>query len=280
MWSRRCSPSQAFGPERFVPPPVPLEDLSLDVVLLSHTHYDHLDYGTAMRLGNSVLWIVPLGVKALLESSFSITNVVELDWWDTYSLTSSKTGKELKVIFLPAKHWTSRSPFDRNTCLWGGFAVISDANRFYFAGDTAYCDVFQTIGKHLGPFDIAAIPVGAYKPRWFMKASHCDPAEAVQIHKDVRAKASCAVHWGTFPLADEDFVEPALELARARLDKAAACGGDVNFFTAAHGETFDVSAGAPIRGSSDFATLFPELFEHYRKVYDDKLLKHQMNFNS
>ena len=165
MWSDRASPSQLFGPKRYIKPSVAIEDLKIDVVLLSHTHYDHLDYNTAKSIGNKSLWIVPLGVKKILKT-MGIDNCVELDWWSTQQLATT-TGGDLKVVFLPAKHWTSRTPFDRNQCLWGGFAVISPTKRFFFAGDTAYSKVFKTIGEEYGPFDFSAIPIGAYKPQWY-----------------------------------------------------------------------------------------------------------------
>ena len=256
IWSDRASPSQYFGPKRYIKPSVPLEDLKIDVVLLSHTHYDHLDYNTAKKIGNKALWIVPLGVKKILKS-MGIDNCVELDWWSSQQL-STATGTDLKVVFLPAKHWTSRTPFDRNQCLWGGFAVITPNKRFYFAGDTAYSKVFKTIGEEYGPFDFSAIPIGAYKPQWFMKDFHCDPEEAVQIHLDVKSKQTAAIHWGTFPLADEEIIEPALELARARNLKNAD-----NFFTMGHGETIILGD----KPQYDMATLYPHLLDYYKKHY-------------
>lgn len=123
--------------------------------------------------------------------SIGVTNTVELDWWETHSVT--KGPHVVDVVFTPAKHWTARTLFDRNHCLWGSFAVRG-SRRVYFAGDTAYCpELFKAIGAELGPFDFSLIPIGAYKPRWFMNDVHCDPAEAVQIHLDLRAKQSLGV---------------------------------------------------------------------------------------
>lgn len=258
VWSKRSSPVQFSGPVRIVEPPIELDDIKVDVVLLSHTHYDHLDYTSAKMIGNNSLWIVPLGVKAIL-NNFGITNCVELDWWDTYEILAPN-GNKINIIFTPSKHWTARSFFDRNTCLWGGYAVISPNHRFYFAGDTAYCSIFKAIGEHLGPFDMAAIPIGAYKPRWFMKSSHCDPNEAVQIHMDVKSKKTAAIHWGTFPLADEDHAEPALELARARIEHGVSKD---EFFTMAHGETIN-DKDSPLY---DYATVNPDLFSYYVNSY-------------
>jgi N-acyl-phosphatidylethanolamine-hydrolysing phospholipase D len=263
IFSQACSPVPMFGPFRVVKPAAEVEELdAIDVVLLSHTHYDHLDLPSARRIGNRALWVVPLGVKALLRAE-GITNCVELDWWQTHTIScrgAQHAGKTVDIMFTPAKHWTARGLFDRNTMLWGSFAVLAPSSKFFFAGDTAYCDVFKTIGDHFGPFDLATIPIGAYKPRWFLKEVHCDPAEALQIHKDLRAKQSCAVHWGTFPLADEHVVEPALELARAR--------AEINvptqeFYTMAHGETLFVGE-AP---AHDFATKRPELLQQYLRYH-------------
>jgi N-acyl-phosphatidylethanolamine-hydrolysing phospholipase D len=202
--------------------------------------------------------IVPVGVKEIL-APMGVTNVVELDWWQSHSIAPTAAfvqSKPIEVIFTPTKHWTSRTPFDKNTSLWGSFAVLAPECRFFFAGDTAYCDVFKLIGQKYGPFDLAAIPVGAYLPRWFMKDVHCDPSESVQIHKDLQAKQSVAVHWGTFPLADEHIVEPALELARAREEQLVPTN---EFYTMAHGETLNVG-DAP---KHDFASRHHELYAAY-----------------
>lgn len=200
--------------------------------------------------------IVPLGVKALLKE-LGVTNCVELDWWQAHSVFSPTTGASIEVIFTPTKHWTARGLFDRNTCLWGSFAVRSPQSSFFFTGDTAYCPVFKQIGHTFGPFDFAAIPIGAYAPRWFMKDVHCNPEEAVRIHQDLRARRSVGVHWGTFPMADEDFVEPALELARARdVQKVP----HTEFFTMRHGETLLKGAES---GKNDFAACNSELYGDY-----------------
>lgn len=198
--------------------------------------------------------VVPLGVKALLAKE-GITNVTELDWWSTYHYLSS-SGKTFEITFLPAKHWTARGLFDRNTCLWGSFAVKSTKHKFFFSGDTAYCSVFKAIGDTFGPFDFSAIAIGAYSPRWFMKDVHCNPEEAVKIHLDLRSKQSMGIHWGTFRLTEEDPVEPALELARARdLNKLTAD----QFFTTAQGETLLLGE----KTKYDIAETHSDLYGHY-----------------
>jgi N-acyl-phosphatidylethanolamine-hydrolysing phospholipase D len=203
--------------------------------------------------------VVPLGVKALLATQ-GITNCVELNWWDSHLVTSSESEK-IQITFTPTHHWTARTLFDRNTCLWGSFAVNSSAGNFFFGGDTAYCDCFKIIGDELGPFDIAAIPIGAYKPREFTKNVHCDPAEAVAIHTDIRSKQSIGIHWGTYPLTDEDTIEPPLELKRAR---DAAQISNREFFTLSLGQVFTVGD----MPSEDFATLYPDLYDEYLEQLD------------
>eukprot|EP01035_Chromulina_nebulosa_P018731 gene18731-24495_t len=193
--------------------------------------------GTVDRIGNKPLWVVPLGVKALL-SQRGITNCIELDWWESHVITSPNPEDNIEIIFTPTKHWTSRTLFDKNTCLWGSYVVKSSQSKFFFTGDTAYCDIFKTIGELYGPFDLSAIPIGAYKPRWFMSQVHCDPFEAVKIHQDLQSKQSTAIHWATYPLADEDFAEPALELARCR-DELNVQSNE--FFTTIPGETYSLS---------------------------------------
>ncbi len=200
------------------------------------------------------LRIVPLGVKKQL-NSIGITNVLELDWWGSYHHLTSK-GINIEIVFTPTKHWTSRTPFDKNTSLWGSYAVIGSQSRFFFTGDSAYCSVFKTVGEYYGPFDIAAIPIGAYTPRWFMKDVHCNPEEAVKIHKDLRSKRSCAIHWGTFPLTAEDPIEPAFELARIRNMLKMEAN---SFFTMGIGETIKFSE----EGKFDLATVYDDYYGHY-----------------
>lgn len=160
-------------------------------------------------------------------TNVGITNCVELNWWDSYLYTKKNEGSpssssdekegevrkalednkagSVQIVFTPAKHWTSRTPWDKNSVLWGSYAVLCTSARFWFSGDTAYDDkVFKTIGSKYGPFHIAAIGIGAYRPRYFMKDSHVNPEEAVRIHQDLGALQSVGIHWGTFPLSDED----------------------------------------------------------------------------
>lgn len=270
VFSERASPFQFAGPKRILSPSFNIQKVlrHLDVVLLSHTHYDHLDYGTAMQIGNRALWVVPLGVKELL-AGWGITNCVELNWWGKHTIAGDSASGDVEIVFTPTKHWTSRTPFDRNTCLWGSFVVGSEQGRVFFGGDTSYCDVFKQIGELYGPFDVSALSIGAYKPRWFMKHVHCNPEEAVKIHKELKSKRSVGIHWGTFPLADEDDIEPALELARARQAEGVPAQ---DFFTMGIGETVSITAAdatqpQSIHWANDIATKRPDLYENYVSYY-------------
>ncbi len=209
IWSERASPVQFMGPKRFTPPGVAFNDLpSIDVVLISHDHYDHLDKNTIQRLGNKPFYLVPLGVGDLLKS-WGITHFQELDWWDEI------TFNHLRFVCTPAQHFSGRTPFDRNLRLWAGWVIQGKDKKIYFGGDSGYFPGFQTIGTRLGPFDLAALPIGAYKPRWFMSAVHMDPAEAVRAYLDLKAKIFVPIHWATFDLADEPLDEPPKLLKKA-----------------------------------------------------------------
>eukprot|EP00242_Pyramimonas_sp_CCMP2087_P010164 CAMPEP_0198207690 /NCGR_PEP_ID=MMETSP1445-20131203/11120_1 /TAXON_ID=36898 /ORGANISM="Pyramimonas sp., Strain CCMP2087" /LENGTH=371 /DNA_ID=CAMNT_0043880817 /DNA_START=180 /DNA_END=1295 /DNA_ORIENTATION=- len=228
VFSERCSPSQSFGPKRYRQPPCQVSELPrIDVVVISHNHYDHLDLATVKQIGNRPRWFVPLGLKSWMNAQ-GITNVVELDWWETASVNS-----DLQVTAVPAQHWSNRINIDKNKSLWCGYVFNSGFSRFYFAGDTGYCDVFKEIGRRFAPIDLAAIPIGAYYPRWFMSVQHVDPKEAVQIHQDVGARHSFGIHWGTFVLTREHYLEPPKLLADSA--KASGLKDDV-FFVLKHGE--------------------------------------------
>ena len=142
-------------------------------------------------------------------------NVHEMVWWQEENL------KEATIIFTPSNHYSRRSIMDENVALWGSFAIVGKCeNKFWFGGDTAYCDVFKQIGKKLGPFQLSAIPIGAYKPRKALQFNHVDPTEAMQIHSDIRSEVSFGIHWGTFKMgATEFYLEPKQEVTKARLDQ-------------------------------------------------------------
>ncbi|HET9023429.1 MAG TPA: MBL fold metallo-hydrolase, partial [Burkholderiaceae bacterium] len=234
-FSERASPVQFMGPKRWQPPGVALDDLPpIDVVLLSHNHYDHLDAGTVTRLkkqrGGAPVFIVPLGLERWLEGA-GVKRIRKMDWWDCIDARGAA------ITLVPAQHWSRRTLADTNTTLWGGFVVQAARRSFYFAGDTGYGPDFQEIGARFRGFDLALLPIGAYEPRWFMKSAHINPDEAVRIHREVRARRSVAIHWGTFPLTDEPLDQPLADLTAARTRHKLAAR---EFVTLRHGETLNL----------------------------------------
>lgn len=205
IWSDRPSPLSFAGPRRFVPPGIALDDLPpIDFVLVSHGHYDHLDVRTLAALAKRsphTRFLVPLGNAELLREN-DVENVDELDWGDTRNVGG------VAVHCLPAQHWSRRGLGDENQTLWSSWAVTGPGRRFYFAGDTGYFDGFARIAGALGPFDLAAVPIGAYLPVAMMKEAHLNPEEAVQAALDLGAERALAMHFGTFDLSDEPLDEP------------------------------------------------------------------------
>lgn len=227
MFSEICSPVSFIGPKRLITAPFTPADLPrIDAVIISHDHYDHLDLPSVVALGNTPKWFVPLGMGKWL-ASLGITNVSELGWW------KAETYKGVEFIATPAQHWSGRSPMDQWRSLWCGWAVHAPKSRFYFCGDSGYCSAFQQIGAELGPFDLAALPIGGYEPEWFMRGHHMSPREAVQTHIDVRAKKSIAMHWGTFVFTDEHVLAPPKDLLQA-----VASRGITNFAVSKLGQSF------------------------------------------
>jgi len=205
IWSDIASPVAFAGPRRFVPPGVALEDLPpIDFVLISHNHYDHLDLATLEKLAarsSETRFLVPLKNAEVLRER-GIQRVEEFDWGQ------SVQHRGVTFHCLPAQHWSQRSLVDRNRSLWASWAVVGPTRRFYFGGDTGYFDGFRVIGETMGPFDLAAIPIGAYQPEAMMREAHLNPEEAVQAAIDVDARQAVGIHFGTFDLADEDLDEP------------------------------------------------------------------------
>lgn len=231
MWSKTASPVPPLGPRRFSKPGLSLNKLpTIDFVVISHNHYDHLDIPTLRKLAKinpDTLFFVPVGNGKLLRK-YGITQVTEMDWGD------STTFGDLTIYCTPAQHWSKRSLTDTRKALWSSWAIIGPSKRFYFAGDSGYFSGFREIGDKLGPFDLAAMPIGAYQPNVMMRAAHMNPEEAVQASLDVRAKAAVGMHYGTFNLSDEPVAEPPL-----RFKQAAANGklGGANSWLLALGET-------------------------------------------
>jgi N-acyl-phosphatidylethanolamine-hydrolysing phospholipase D len=227
IFSRRASPVRFLGPSRAQLPGIALAELPhIDVVVISHNHYDHLDrdsiHWLARQPGGPPVFLVPLGVKAWL-AKLGIARAVELDWWDLHEYAG------VEFHFTPVQHWSGRSLGDRNKTLWGGWAVFGADCQWYFSGDTGYSADFVDTRRRFaerqtaergGGFDIALIAVGACEPRWFMQTQHVDPAEAVQVHLDLGAKRSLGIHWGTFALADDPLDYPIKALAAARIEQS------------------------------------------------------------
>ncbi len=212
VYSERVSPFRSAGPRRVRSPGLPFEALpKVDVVLLSHNHYDHLDLPTLRRLAatHAPRFVTGLGNRPFLEEH-GIVDVTELDWWQEVR----RHGTE--IAFTPARHWSGRGLRGRNRTLWGGVGLRPGAARLYFAGDTGYGEHFAEIRRRHGVVDVALLPIGAYEPRWFMQEQHMDPDDAVRAHLDLEARVSVATHFGCFQLTDEGFDDPVRELAAAR----------------------------------------------------------------
>ena len=205
IFSNRASPIRFAGPKRLIDSPLQISDLrNVDIVVISHNHYDHLDIPslkTIQKLFPEVIFLVPVGDKNLLKK-YSLKNIHEFNWWESFSL------KNTKFIFTPTQHWSARGIFDRNKSLWGGWFIETESLKLFHAGDTGYSDDFKTIKAKLGSPDYAFIPIGAYDPEWFMGESHVNPEDAVQIMEDLGNPNSFGMHWGTFTLTSEDTIEP------------------------------------------------------------------------
>ncbi len=209
-FSKRASPVKFAGPSRVVNPGISFNDLpTIDIVLISHNHYDHLDLDTLGRLKDKFnpRFYAGLGTKEFLTDN-SIPLSFDLDWWESFQ------HKNVNITFVPAQHWSARGLFDKREMLWGGF-YIEGTSKVYFAGDTGYGIFFKEIRKKLGAPDVSLLPIGAYKPRWFMKYAHMNPDEAVQASIDLESKKSIGMHFGTFKLTDEGIDRPSEDLLKA-----------------------------------------------------------------
>ncbi|TGE21038.1 MBL fold metallo-hydrolase [Hymenobacter metallicola] len=217
IWSERTSPYQWIGPKRLRPPGLRFEDLpKIDVVLISHNHYDHLDVGTLRRLvaRDQPRIFAGLGVAQFLTEE-KIPNATDLEWWQQVPLSA-----QVKLNCVPAQHFSGRGLRDRDATLWAGYVLQTSAGNLYYAGDTGYGQFFAEIGRRFAPMRLAILPIGAYRPQWFMAPIHISPAEAVQAHLDVQARQSVATHFGTFQLADDGLTEPVTDLRRALQEKS------------------------------------------------------------
>jgi L-ascorbate metabolism protein UlaG (beta-lactamase superfamily) len=228
IWSERASPFSWIGPRRRRMPGIRQEHLpAIDIVLLSHNHYDHLDVPTLRwlaRRGPSK-FVVPLGLTRLLRS-IGIENVIEMDWGATQQIG------EIGIHFVPAVHFSARGLFDRNRTLWCGYVIRAAGANIYFAGDTAFGGHFVAIRETFGAPDLALLPIGAYKPKWFMSPVHMSPEEALDAHRILCARRSIAIHHGTFQLADDG-----IDAAREQLQR---CAPPDSFLVLNNGESIDL----------------------------------------
>ncbi len=236
IWSKRCSPFQFSGPARLRPPGITFEDLpEIHLVLISHNHYDHLDKNTVKRLikEHNPSFITTLGVEKYL-MKLGAKNAFGLDWWENSKF------KNLIISCTPANHFSSRGLFDRDQTLWGGFNINANGKNIYYVGDTGYSDIFKEIPKKIGKINLALIPIGAYSPEWFMGPIHVTPEQAIQIHKDVSSEQSIAMHYGTFPLAED---APASAIKRLKANIEVQNIDPINFIILEEGKAFDLNNG-------------------------------------
>ena len=234
--TKRASPINFAGPQRYMKPTMKFKDLpKIDFVTISHNHYDHLDLKTVKWIAKNnpeAIFLVPLGLKEWFLNQ-SITNVIELDWWESFNINNTK------ITFTPVQHWSSRTLFDRNQTLWGGWHIKNNHHSLIHLGDTGYSNDFKEIYSKLGSVDLALIPIGAYAPRWFMQFSHMNPSEAVQAFIDLNATKAIGMHWGTFILTDEPVDEPPLKLEEEMGIRSLEIE---SFITMTHGQTINLDS--------------------------------------
>ena len=212
VFSERASPFKRLGPKRLIPPAILLNELpKIDVVTISHNHYDHLDIRSLKKLSKlnpNLIFLIPKGDIDIFNKK-NIDNVKEFVWWEEISID------DFIFTFTPVQHWSARGLFDRNESLWGGWFIKSADYSLYHAGDTGYSNDFVETQKRLGSPKYAFLPIGAYDPEWFMAASHVNPEDSIRIMKDLGAEFSFGMHWGTFTLTAEDTLEPPQRLKEA-----------------------------------------------------------------
>lgn len=226
-WSERAGPTSWLGVKRIRPPAIAFDDVpKIDIVLVSHSHYDHLDRSTlkALQRRDRPLVLTGLNVGAAIPCD----SIVELDWWQSHAAASG-----VVITYVPAEHASARGPFDRNARLWGGFVIQAPAGGIYFAADTGYGTHFAAIRERFGPFALALLPIGAYLPRWFMAPVHLNPDEAAMAAETLAAQITLPIYYGTFHLADDAYDEPLRALREAL---AARRSGDLDFRVAEFGE--------------------------------------------
>ena len=217
LWSERASPFQLIGPKRHHPPGLSLEQLPpIDLILVSHNHYDHLDLFSLRQLAERfplAKVVTGLGNGGLI-GECGFPDVIELDWWQSLPLN-----EQLSLHAVPVQHWSARARHDTNRSLWLGFVLDSAEGPLLFPGDSGLGPEFKLIHQRFGPLRFAALPIGAYAPRWFMRDNHMNPDDAVQAHQQLASQCSMAIHFGTFNLSDEEQFAPPQELAKALAER-------------------------------------------------------------
>ncbi|OBZ90401.1 N-acyl-phosphatidylethanolamine-hydrolyzing phospholipase D [Choanephora cucurbitarum] len=211
----KCSINDYLGPKRLRPIPCQLEDVidQVDIVIVSHDHFDHLDEAAVHKLGNSVIWYVPLGLKSWFAKR-GVHNVNEMDWWQEIRY---EPVPEFKIACVPAMHWSgSRNPFEKNNTLWCSYVIEGKKNKVFFCGDTGYApELFKAIGELYAPFTLAAIPIGSFMPTYLMQHLHMGPKDAIKVHFDLeKPRLSVGIHWATFMMSDEHYLAPRDDLNR------------------------------------------------------------------
>ncbi len=245
QYSKRCSPVSFAGPKRVHAPGVLFEDLPpIDIVLISHDHYDHLDLPSIEKLQtrDQPKFLVGLGVKSRFKDKAYVT---ELDWWQNVEIS-----KDLRIHFVEVQHFSGRYPWDRNSTLWGGFVIELIGRKIYFGGDSGYGGHYLRTYEKFGPMDLSLIPIGAYAPREFMGPVHVDPKQAVQAHLDLKSKKSMGMHFGTFQLTAEEIDEPT-RLLKQEVKNAGL--GEEAFISLIPGQFLDLKSDNPsqIQGRED-----------------------------
>jgi L-ascorbate metabolism protein UlaG (beta-lactamase superfamily) len=252
VFSKRLGPVSWAGPRRVHRPAIDIESLpKVDVVLISHNHYDHMDSESIRHLSEKFdpLFVVPIGNQRLI-ATMGARRVIELDWWQEANVSKREISNQqtlenrviendipesrisenqiamnnIRVTLVPVQHWSARGLFDRNQALWGGFVFETLNLKLFFAGDTGYAKVFRDIFKKFGKMDLSILPIGAYEPRWFMREQHMNPEEAVQAHLDLESRFTIGTHFGTFQLTDEAIDTPVADL-KAALEKMSVSPG-------------------------------------------------------
>uniref|UniRef100_A0A914YU81 Metallo-beta-lactamase domain-containing protein n=1 Tax=Panagrolaimus superbus TaxID=310955 RepID=A0A914YU81_9BILA len=237
VFATRASPSRFFGPRRYRKPPSKFNELpEINIGVISHNHYDHLDAEAVKQislLNSKMTWFVPLGLKTFMDSIVGGAKVIEKNWGETETIEFN--GKQFTILCTPAQHWSQRGVFDRFKTLWSGWALLGSQHKFFYTGDTGFCDEeYKKLGKKYGPFQLAAIPIGCYCPRWFMQSQHINPEEAVAIHKHVKAEYTMGIHFGTYEMgSNEPYLEP-----RELFLKAGENLPEGEIFTLGHGVTW------------------------------------------